>query len=667
MVSVDLQRRLHQQHCAEKGNIWLHFDTLHLMHEDLASMGHAPSEDDFYAILIGSLPLSYDPYVSALNATSSVLRTFLSPDDLMHTITNEYKRRNLGKTSKQEENAAFHAEDEGRNGRSMLTCFNCGKKGHKKVDCWGEGGGKAGQAPCEKGKGGSDEKGGGKEKEDKAKEKEAAASANEYLAAWMVMSDESDIKDGNKDTFSPVPSTFPSLDELLDGFNPNNNKIPIARSPLDSDDEGDEGDLDEWEDDSEGVELGYVDEVAGERMPLEGKIEDLDVPEELWASANPIPTENDVRQTPTPIPESIFEEDKGVLLPVPPVAEDVQCTREDENAITMPQEVQMVAEKAEEDEDQTMALWLSDPDEDESMDKEDWAVSDEAGTQIENAPVEGKGRDFDKRVDDKGNQPIPQPAKLPPAQPEEQGECRGKAASGGSGEGVDEANEAENDEKGRHRVCPEEEGRRKVCPSAADDAKSVLHPRIPMQHNLDDAKFVSRPMDLENTLSDGQHLPSRAKIKKTESLPFREGIGPSMHTPKPNAIATDAINHEIREEPPQISLDKSRGGGGTSCINARKDGEGATHLDRAKHDLRDLEGEGNFSLVNGEEKDLLPDPGGAPLQQEKSLGKPKGAQDNGEGGTGPWVNPREQEIAAWTTRKKKTDDVAVIRAITHAV
>ena len=52
MVSVDLRRRLHQQHCPKKSDIRLHFDTLRLMREDLASMRHPPSEDDFYVILI---------------------------------------------------------------------------------------------------------------------------------------------------------------------------------------------------------------------------------------------------------------------------------------------------------------------------------------------------------------------------------------------------------------------------------------------------------------------------------------------------------------------------------------------------------------------------------------------------------------------------------------
>jgi hypothetical protein len=90
MVSVDLRRRLQQQRCGEKGDVRAHFGTLRTMREDLAAMGHAPSDDDFYAIVIRSLPPSYDPFISALNATSSVLGTFLTPDDLMQTITDEY-------------------------------------------------------------------------------------------------------------------------------------------------------------------------------------------------------------------------------------------------------------------------------------------------------------------------------------------------------------------------------------------------------------------------------------------------------------------------------------------------------------------------------------------------------------------------------------------------
>ena len=128
-------------------------------------MEQSPSDDDFYAIVIGSLPSSYDPFISALNAASSVIGTFLAPDDLMQTISDEYDRRNLGRTPKKEENVAFHAGESSRKGKLALKCFNCEKKGHKKADYWAEGGGKAGQGPRRKAQGEGDRKG----KEDKGK------------------------------------------------------------------------------------------------------------------------------------------------------------------------------------------------------------------------------------------------------------------------------------------------------------------------------------------------------------------------------------------------------------------------------------------------------------------------------------------------------------------
>ena len=95
MVSMDLRRQLQQQHCMEKGDVQTHFGTLQTMHKDLASMGHVPVEHNFYAIVIGSLPPSYDPFISALNTTSSVVGSFLTPDNLMQSITDEYDHRTL--------------------------------------------------------------------------------------------------------------------------------------------------------------------------------------------------------------------------------------------------------------------------------------------------------------------------------------------------------------------------------------------------------------------------------------------------------------------------------------------------------------------------------------------------------------------------------------------
>ena len=72
MVSIDLQQRLQELRCAEKGNIVEHFAVLQTIQEDLASMGESLTENNYYAIIMGSLPTSYDSYISALNATSSI-------------------------------------------------------------------------------------------------------------------------------------------------------------------------------------------------------------------------------------------------------------------------------------------------------------------------------------------------------------------------------------------------------------------------------------------------------------------------------------------------------------------------------------------------------------------------------------------------------------------
>jgi hypothetical protein len=370
-------------------------------------------------------------------------------------------------------------------------------------------------------------------------------------------------------------------------------------------------------------------------------------------------------------------------------------TQEGKNAITMPRNMQTATEKAGEDletaesaqegeaeeEDQAMALWLSDPEDDESMDEEDWAVTNGAGIQIGNALVEGK-REDSRRVDEAGNQPIPQPPepeeKLPLAQPEEQGENGGKAASGGSGDGVDEANKAiwasATRTEGRHKVCPkmaerrevysEAKGRHKVYPSAEDDAKSVRHPyNDRTQFNFDDADLVSTPMYPNETLSKGQHPSTTANMAKMNDVPFREGNGTLPHTPKLDSmfpIAIDAIFLEILEEPLLVSSDQSSrgGGGGVPWINPREltmaeylEEPGGTYADTVEHDLQSLEGEGDISVVSGEEKGHLP-----------VFGDPRGVPQHSRGGYQPRVStkpvrgtPRKGANAIST---KEEEDVA---------
>ena len=196
MVAIDLRRRIQNQRCGDKDDIVAHFATLRTMREDLAAMGQKLEDTDFYAIVMGSLPTSYDPYISAVNATSSVLGTTLSADDLILTVTEEYERRTLKAKSgkKGADNAAFHSSDAGKDQKGGQkrkgNCHNCGKKGHWTRDCYAEGGGKEGQGPKQKGKG----KGKGKEKEKKDDNKDTASAAetkkddkSKDEEAWLTM------------------------------------------------------------------------------------------------------------------------------------------------------------------------------------------------------------------------------------------------------------------------------------------------------------------------------------------------------------------------------------------------------------------------------------------------------------------------------------------------
>ena len=161
MFMVDLRRRLQDERCGEGEDIRIHFDTMRMMREDLAAMGGSISDGDFTAMVLGSLPASYDAYLSAITATVSVTNTALDPEALMVSIIDEYDRRTVksNKNKKDDKNAAFYAGNSSKGSRKAhggskknIECFNCKKRGHVKADCWAKGGGKEGQGPKGKGK-----------------------------------------------------------------------------------------------------------------------------------------------------------------------------------------------------------------------------------------------------------------------------------------------------------------------------------------------------------------------------------------------------------------------------------------------------------------------------------------------------------------------------------
>ncbi|KIK32340.1 hypothetical protein CY34DRAFT_101709, partial [Suillus luteus UH-Slu-Lm8-n1] len=108
-------------------------------------------------MILGSLPESYRPLLSSINAASKITKTPLSSYELISLITEEYEHRQLTerRPNKKGGSALVVREAKGKGrassstskANSDITCFNCDRKGHYKTDCWRPGGGKEGQGP----------------------------------------------------------------------------------------------------------------------------------------------------------------------------------------------------------------------------------------------------------------------------------------------------------------------------------------------------------------------------------------------------------------------------------------------------------------------------------------------------------------------------------------
>lgn len=188
MVTVDLRRKLQAEKCTESGDIRAHLYKLQAMREDLASMGGSITDEDFTSIILGSIPQSYDTYIAAITATSTLLQQTLTPTNLVDAIRDEADRRTIKspKSKGTEQDAAYVAgqssgkgkkdgDESKKSSKKNVKCYNCGKKGHFAKDCWAKGGGSEGKGPKGKGK--------GKEVAAKAEEKGGESDSD---AVWMV-------------------------------------------------------------------------------------------------------------------------------------------------------------------------------------------------------------------------------------------------------------------------------------------------------------------------------------------------------------------------------------------------------------------------------------------------------------------------------------------------
>jgi hypothetical protein len=136
--------------CDEGGDVKAHFGELNRLHQIMAGMGAIVDDEDYAAIIMGSLPDSYRPIISALEAAAGYLSKVVTAQELITAVNVEYEHRLLcnPQSARKGRNATLHAGNGTRQGRGATkdtVCYNCNKTGHFKTDCWAKGGGKEGQ------------------------------------------------------------------------------------------------------------------------------------------------------------------------------------------------------------------------------------------------------------------------------------------------------------------------------------------------------------------------------------------------------------------------------------------------------------------------------------------------------------------------------------------
>ena len=86
-IMVDLGRKFLTTHCREDDDVHSHFSKLTDLHDKLAALRRAVSDDEYIAVLIGSLPPSYDSPIDSLTSLCDVNNINITPTAIICTAT----------------------------------------------------------------------------------------------------------------------------------------------------------------------------------------------------------------------------------------------------------------------------------------------------------------------------------------------------------------------------------------------------------------------------------------------------------------------------------------------------------------------------------------------------------------------------------------------------
>ncbi|KAH9670456.1 hypothetical protein KPL70_016992 [Citrus sinensis] len=149
---IFLKRKLYTLRMTESTIVTDHINTLKTLFSQLTTLGHNIEENELAELLLQSLPDSYDQLI--INLTNNNPVDSLVFDDVAASILNEESRRknkeNRQASSQQAEALSVTRERSTERGPSgsqshgrsksrskkNVKCYNCGKKGHVKKECW---------------------------------------------------------------------------------------------------------------------------------------------------------------------------------------------------------------------------------------------------------------------------------------------------------------------------------------------------------------------------------------------------------------------------------------------------------------------------------------------------------------------------------------------------
>jgi transposase InsO family protein len=136
---------------AETTAVTDHINTIRTLFSQLTTLGQQIEESERAELLLQSLPDSYDQLI--INLTNNILTDYLVFDDVAAAILEEENRRKnkgdrnssnqaealLVSRGRSTERGSSGSQRQGRSksrSKKTVKCYNCGRKGHFKKDCW---------------------------------------------------------------------------------------------------------------------------------------------------------------------------------------------------------------------------------------------------------------------------------------------------------------------------------------------------------------------------------------------------------------------------------------------------------------------------------------------------------------------------------------------------